>query len=704
MAFNFPSADHRVTRYGTAAVAALLAVSANLAASQPFAAHYPFMFLIAGVLFAAWFGGLGPGMLATAITGFSAILAPNSESLTGLLHESAFYLRLGVYLIECTLISLFCGNVRKREERMTRVLAHREKSAGSLEERARLTRLEAEIGHLITQSDTIEKVLQGCVQSLVRHVDAAFARIWTYNEAEQMLELQVSAGLYTHVDGPHGRVPLGQFKIGLIASERKPHLTNQVIGDPRVNNQEWARREKMVAFAGYPLLVGDRLFGVLAMFAQHRLSDATLSALALVSQGIALSLQRQDADAERVKLLREAESARETAEVANRAKDEFIATVSHELRTPLNAILGWARLLETGDLTTPEIAEAADVIERNVRSQSQLIEDLLDVSRIVSGKLRLDLRTIDLPEVVREAVRIVQPTAAAKSIKLDCVLDPRAGPVSGDADRLQQIVWNLVANAVKFTAKGGKVQVRLARVNSHVELTVTDNGVGIAKEFLAHIFERFTQADSSSTRQHTGLGLGLAITRHLVELHGGSIHVFSDGAGTGATFSVQLPVVIMHQRDGDTQQPEDPPAQTIDLCAELAGVRVVAVDDDADARKLLSIVLTRCQAEVTVFATAAEALEGVRTLRPDVLLSDIEMPNESGYDLLRQVRALPAEEGGRTPAVALTAYARGVDRTRALRAGFQMHIPKPVEPNELIAVVANLAAGARAAEPNPSSA
>ena len=679
-------------RYGAAVAAAVLVILANRAVSMPFAAHYPFMFLIASVLFSGWFGGLGPGLLATALTALSAILTPTFEGGGENFHETAFYLRLAVYLVECVLISLFCGNVRQREDKMNAVLVHREKSADSLEERARLTRLEAEIGHLITQSDTIEKVLQGCVQSLVRHVDAAFARVWTFNEAEQMLELQVSAGLYTHIDGPHGRVPLGKFKIGLIASERKPHLTNQVIGDPRVNNQEWARRQKMVAFAGYPLLVGDRLYGVLAMFAQHKLSDATLSALALVSQGIALSLQRQEAEAERVKLLRAAEAARETAEVANRAKDEFIATVSHELRTPLNAILGWARLLETGDLTTPEIAEAAHVIERNVRSQSQLIEDLLDVSRIVSGKLRLDLRTIDLPDVVREAVRIVEPTAGAKSIKLDCVVDPRAGPVSGDADRLQQIVWNLVANAVKFTPKGGKVQVRLARVDSRVELTVMDNGVGIAKEFLAHIFERFTQADSSSTRQHTGLGLGLAITRHLVELHGGSIHVFSDGPGTGATFSVHLPVVIVHQREGAELDRQMATPQTLDLCAELAGIRIVAVDDDADARKLLHLVLTRCHAEVTVFATAAEALEGVRTLRPDVLLSDIEMPNESGYDLLRQVRALPPEEGGRTPAAALTAYARGTDRTRALRAGFQMHLPKPVEPNELIAVVANLAA------------
>ncbi|MEO5718225.1 MAG: ATP-binding protein [Chthoniobacterales bacterium] len=703
MAFSSP-AQSRVVRYGAGAVAALITIGANQVASQHFTAQYPFMFLIAGVLFGAWFGGLGPGILVTALTALSAIVSPHFSGSPGSPHEMAFYFRLFVYLAESVLISLFCGSVRKREEKMNAVLAHRESTTGSLEERARLTRLEAEIGHLITQSETIEEVLQRCVQSLVRHVDAAFARIWTYNEAEEMLELQVSAGLYTHIDGPHGRVPLGQFKIGLIASEKKPHLTNQVIGDPRVNNQEWARRQKMVAFAGYPLLVGDRLYGVLAMFAQHRLSDATLSALALVSQGIALSLQRREGDQERARLLGEAQMARDAAEMANRAKDEFIATVSHELRTPLNAILGWARLLETGDLTKDEIAEASNVIERNARAQSQLIEDLLDVSRIVSGKLRLDLRTIDLPEVVRAAVRIIEPTATAKSINVQCVLDPRAGPISGDAERLQQIVWNLVSNAVKFTPKGGKVQVGLKRANSHVELTVSDNGMGIPTDFLPHIFERFTQAETSSTRSHTGLGLGLGITRHLIELQGGAIYAFSDGPGTGATFCVHLPILILHERGENPEavHPRVPSDNQIDLCAELAGVRIVAVDDDPDARKLLQTVLTRCHAEVTVVANAAEALAAVKALRPDVLLSDIEMPNESGYDLIRQVRALSLEEGGGTPAAALTAYARAADRTQALRAGFQMHVPKPVEPSELIAVIANLAArGGASAAPVP---
>ena len=687
-------AHSAVVRYGVAVAAVSSVIFIDSRLNPLVGADHPFLLFFAAVLVSGWFGGEGPAVCSAILAAATVLyfsLVPRHSFLG---HSMSQYLRILIFLAEGFIVGAFCGRVRRGQRRLAQALQVNQPfiTTEGIEERIRLGRLEAEIGNLLARADTLLPVLQGSVEALVNYADAAFARIWTYNKMEQMLELRVSAGLYTHIDGPHGRVPLGKFKIGLIAAERKPHLTNQVVGDPRVGDQDWARRERMTAFAGYPLLVGDELFGVLAMFSRNKLSPATLSALELVSHAIALTIRRAATDEERTRLLRETQAAREAAEVANLAKDEFIAVVSHELRTPLNAILGWVRLLGAGNLGPEDLAEAVSVIERNAMSQSRLIEDLLDVSRIISGKLRLNVRTVDLPGVVKDAVKTVQPAADVKSIRVEIILDPNAAPVSGDADRLQQVVWNLVSNAVKFTPKKGRVQVRLARVNSHVELRVSDTGIGIDPQFLPHVFERFTQADSSSTRSHSGLGLGLGITRHLVELHGGSIEVFSEGANRGAVFVVTLPIMILHATDRpERAHPTVAAGLPFTPSQTLRGVRVVAVDDDADARKLLEVVLTHSQAEVTVVATASEAVDAVRRLRPDVLLSDIEMPSEDGYNLIARVRALGPDEGGNTPAAALTAYARVEDRTRALRAGFQQHLPKPVEPAELVAVVANLA-------------
>ncbi len=695
---------HSIVRYAVAVAAVVVAIAAKFAFESAVGQERPlFLVFFAAVLFSGWYGGMGPGLLATGLSAAVSLLYFYMPRFAPFAHTLSQYTTIGIFTVEGIVVSIFCGHSRRRHERLVSLLTSSPQATGELapaplEERARLTRLEGEIGRVLTRHGSLQELLQASAEALVAHAGAAFARVWTYNAQTQTLELAVSAGLYTHLDGPHSRVPLGKFKIGLIASERAPHLTNHVIGDPRVGDQEWARREGMVAFAGYPLLVSGELHVVLAMFSREKLSEATFIALALVANTVALAIRQRMADAERDRLLHETQAARDSAEAASRAKDEFIATVSHELRTPLNAILGWARLLGSDGMDPELTKEAVTVIERNALVQSRLIEDLLDVSRIISGKLRLNLRTVDLPEVVSAAVQSVMPAAEVRSMRVDRTLDPGAGPVSGDADRLQQVVWNLVSNAVKFTPKGGRVQVRLARVASQVELTVSDTGQGIAAEFLPHVFERFTQADTTSTRQHSGLGLGLGITRHLVELHGGTINVYSAGEGKGATFVVSLPIMILHAAPGVLPERAHPtvPASgngaAFQLCDELAGVRVVAVDDDADARKLLGTVLTRCRATVTVVASAAEALEAVRRERPDVLLSDVEMPGEDGYALIAQVRALPPEEGGQTPAAALTAYARMEDRTRALRAGFQMHVPKPVEPAELVAVVANLAA------------
>ena len=381
------------------------------------------------------------------------------------------------------------------------------------------------------------------------------------------------------------------------------------------------------------------------------------------------------------------------AQAANRTKDEFLATVSHELRTPLNAILGWAQLLRGGNLEEGELERALETIERNARAQAQLIEDLLDISRIITGKLRLDVRPIELAGVIEAAVDSVRPAADAKGIRLHVVLDPRAGPVSGDANRLQQVVWNLLVNAIKFTPRDGRVGVNLARVNSHVEVIVSDTGEGIDAALLPHIFDRFRQADASTTRRHGGLGLGLSIVRHLVELHGGTVHAESGGEGRGSLFTVKLPLAVVRKGDDSRVHPTAEDRVDVGLgTAQLDGVRVLVVDDEADARDLLSHLLRRCRAHVEAVASAADALAAIRRSRPDVLLSDIGMPGEDGYMLIQQVRALEEQTGlGKIPAVALTAFARAEDRRRALMAGFQMHVPKPVEAAELTAVVANLA-------------
>ena len=404
----------------------------------------------------------------------------------------------------------------------------------------------------------------------------------------------------------------------------------------------------------------------------------------------------KEAEAERQQLLDSERTARENAERASRLKDDFLATLSHELRTPLNAILGWSQILRRGRADDAEsVAEGLDIIERNARVQAQLIADLLDMSAITSGKVRLNVLRVTLPEVLEAAVASVKPSADAKGIKLVKVLDSTAGPVWGDPDRLQQIFWNLLTNALKFTPKGGRVQVALERVNSHLEVSVSDNGKGMDVEFLPHVFDRFRQADASTTRQHGGLGLGLSIVKNLVELHGGSVSASSPGEGKGATFVVSIPLSPIL----DVGAPESPrahpararKADSTDCVERLDGVTVLIVDDEADARELVRRVLRQCGAEVLTAGSAGEGLVILREMRPDVLLTDIGMPHEDGYLLIQQVRELPAGQGGTVPAAALTAFARSEDRQRALRAGFQTHIPKPVEPGELVTIVASLA-------------
>ncbi|MBC1218606.1 PAS domain S-box protein [Nostoc sp. UCD121] len=401
---------------------------------------------------------------------------------------------------------------------------------------------------------------------------------------------------------------------------------------------------------------------------------------------------RKQAEQEREQLLEREKAARADAESANRMKDEFLATLSHELRTPLNAILGWTQLLRNRKFDEATTARALETIERNTRSLTQLIEDVLDVSRIIRGTLHLSIHRIKLVPLVEAAIDTVRPAAEAKEINIKCRFDPEVGVVVGDTNRLQQVVWNLLSNAVKFTPKGGRVDVQLERIESSVQIRVSDTGAGIAAEFLPHVFERFRQADSSSTRSHGGLGLGLAIVRHLVELHGGTVSVESLGVGQGATFIVNLPMKAVYVEANTAEQPSslvDVP-EANNYLPRLDDLRVLIVDDEADARHLLTTILGQYGAQVIAAASACEALLALQQFRPHILVSDIGMPQQDGYALIRQVRALPTDQGGRIPAVALTAYARAEDRTQALLAGFQLHVPKPVNPSELAVVVANL--------------
>ena len=378
---------------------------------------------------------------------------------------------------------------------------------------------------------------------------------------------------------------------------------------------------------------------------------------------------------------------------ASKIKDDFLASLSHELRTPLNAILGYARLLRSGVVPVEKKDKAIETIERNATSLTQIVEDVLDISRIVSGKIRLNVQPVELPDVVRNAIDAVSPAAEAKGIRIESVLDPAARPISGDPERLQQVMWNLLSNAVKFTNKGGKVQVRLERVNSHLEVAVSDTGIGIAPDFLPHVFERFRQADSGIARERGGLGLGLAIARQLTEMHGGTIEVSSGGTDKGTTFRVRIPVMIVHpiRHDSPRVHPRGVAAGRYADMPTLTNLRVLAVDDDADALSLVAEVLQASGAIVTTARSADEALEILVADVPDVVVADLGMPLVDGFQFIDRVRRHQDPRVQAVPAAALTAYARSEDRTKALASGFQIHLAKPIDPAELVATVAALA-------------
>jgi len=401
--------------------------------------------------------------------------------------------------------------------------------------------------------------------------------------------------------------------------------------------------------------------------------------------------ERKQAEEQRAEMLVREQAARTEAEQANRTKDEFLATLSHELRTPLTAILGWSHLVRTGNLEPVQLARALETIERNARSQSQLIDDLLDVSRIITGKLQIEPRAVDLCSIIEGAVEAVRPSFVAKSLTLETTLETEACLVQGDANRLQQVFWNLLSNAVKFTPESGTVRVETKRMSAMVRVSVSDSGIGIKPEFLPFIFDRFRQADGSTTRVHGGLGLGLSIVKHLVQMHYGKVQVESQGQNKGAVFSVDFPLAsasaVAASPNGAPKDAESTPLPA-GFSRILEGLRILVVDDEADSRDLVRAILTGCGGEVNCCESAAEALNAIRDWKPDLLVSDIGMPNEDGYSLIKKVRKLRSKRS-KLPAVALTAYATKEDKARALATGFQMHVTKPIEPETLVMSIAS---------------
>jgi signal transduction histidine kinase len=555
--------------------------------------------------------------------------------------------------------------------------------------RARLRQQQAitQLGRHALTGWSLPDLLDETASLVARTLGVEFARVLELLPGADALLVRAATGWPLVLVGRSAVPAGGESQEGYTLLIDEPVVVDQMTAEQRFTVPSGVTDRGIVSGMTVPIRGDTRAWGVLGA---HTTARRTFTAddvqfLAAVANLVAIAIQR--------KRLEEIElTARAEAEAANRTKDEFLATLSHELRTPLSAVLGWARLLRAGQVDHETTDRALETIERNARLQAQLIEDLLDVSRIISGKLRLEVRPVDLPLVIDAALDVVRPAASAKGVMLETDIDRSTAPVAGDPARLQQVVWNLLSNAVKFTPESGRVDVRLARVAGRAEIQVRDTGAGIAPELLPHIFERFRQGDGSSTRAHGGLGLGLAIVRHLVELHGGTSTAASEGAGKGSVFTVSIPLAVVWATS-PAAAVDTPPDGVAALrpSPTLSGIRVLIVDDLDDARELLKTLLEQYGAEVLTARSAPEARMTLGRFAADVLVSDIEMPDEDGYALIRSLRARRPSREATLPAVALTAYASAGDRSRALAAGFQVHVAKPVDPAELVEIVGKLA-------------
>jgi PAS domain S-box-containing protein len=640
----------RAAAYGVAVLTTTAATLLRVALTPLLGDHLPFITYFLAISFTAWVCGLGPSLASVAMGAIAARIFFMGSEIPRVDTTTSNTISLISFLLVGTVISLLSGSIQRARVRA-------EAAAEALSEGR-----EQMAGILASAMDAIITV-------------NAEQRITLFNSAaEQIFRCSAADALGQPID----RFIPGRFREGhrsYVADFGADNITRRSMGRLgaisalRANGEEFP----IEASISHVTIHGQKLFTVI-------LRDIT---------------QRKRAEEEREQLLGREREARRSAESAGRLKDDFLATVSHELRTPLNAILGWTRMLHTGRLDQPTATRAMESIERNAKAQAQIIEDILDVSRIITGQLRLDLRLVDLRSVTETALDTIRLAADAKGIETRLSWSQDVGPVLGDPNRLQQVLWNLLSNSVKFTPAGGRVEISLDRVDTLARITVQDTGKGINPEFLQFVFDRFRQGDSSTTRKHGGLGLGLAIVRHIVELHGGTVQATSAGEGSGSTFVVELPIAV-HGEAGSrssitaSTSARVEPKPHLTCPRELVGMRILVVDDEPDTLRLIEAVLKNCGAQVTKCSSASEALSMLEVSLPDVLICDIALPGEDGFSLIGKLRARDAGSGGNIPAAALTAYSRVEDRMKVLSAGFQMFVPKPVEPDELVQVVASL--------------
>jgi len=667
-------------RYGLAGLtvgSALLAMAGLRSLLNPTA----FSLFIAAVTVTALYAGTGPAALATALSSIGGYLLLDAS-----VASAEDLIRLGLFVMTAALIIWVAAARRRAEEERARLLAREQEARARAESTAELLRRVQSIVDVALARLPLEDMLRELLERIRGVLGVERAVVLLLDEEDDVLVARAAQGFEGDVP-QQVRVPIGSGLAGRVAAERRP------IAIADLDHGEVASSHPIEAgmrsLLDVPLLVGGRMIGVISVGSKSRraFASAEIELLELAAERIALAI-----DASRAY---EAEQrARAAAEAANRAKDEFFAMLSHELRTPLGAILSWAHLLRSGRLDAAGTARAVDTIDRNARQQAQLINDLLDVSRITAGKLELDLAVVDPASVIEAAASAIRPAADAAALVLDAAVDHSLGRVRGDPDRLQQVMSNLLSNAVKFTPRGGRIEARLVRAGSQAAIVVSDSGPGIAADLLPHVFERFRQGEGPA-RRHGGLGLGLTIVRHLVELHGGTVEAESPGELGGATFIVRLPLLPAGAAEGAPHverlvpQPDTPPRAD--------GLHVVLVDDDVNTLDSLCALFEHYGARVTAVPSAAAALRVLETVRPDVLMSDIAMPDEDGYQLIARVRELDRERGGAIPAIALTAFAADDDRVRALVAGYDIHLSKPVNPEEVVAFVTRLARRGRAA-------